>query len=91
MTDRERYSAAALIRFASDLLQAAHMDSALANAVARNLVEGDLFGHDTHGLALLAPYIGSIEAGGMALSGTPEVLSDRGAALHRDGRRLPGP
>jgi L-lactate dehydrogenase len=67
------------------------METSLAAVVAETLVEGDLLGHDTHGLALLAPYINEIEKGAMALSGSAETLSDRGASLLWDGRRLPGP
>jgi LDH2 family malate/lactate/ureidoglycolate dehydrogenase len=85
------YCADALERFASDLLCAAGMACEPAATVARTLVEGDLLGHDTHGLALLAPYVREIEKGAMALSGEPDVLSDRGASLLWEGCRLPGP
>ncbi|MCM2297658.1 Ldh family oxidoreductase [Rhodoferax sp.] len=87
----DRYASAALTRFAVELLQTVGMDAVLAEAVAQTLVEGDLMGHDTHGLALLAPYVKEIEKGTMALTGAPEVLSDHGASLLWDGRRLPGP
>lgn len=86
-----RYDADALRDYADQLLQAAGMESDKAATVADILVEGDLLGHDTHGLALLAPYIAQIENLGMTVSGSPQVLSDRGAALLWDGRRLPGP
>lgn len=86
-----RFSAGSLRQFATDLLAAAGMADAPAQAVADTLVEGDLLGHDTHGLALLAPYLQEIRKGSMAKSGEPEVLSDRGAALCWDGHRLPGP
>jgi LDH2 family malate/lactate/ureidoglycolate dehydrogenase len=86
-----RYEAAALTDFASVLLEAAGMEKLKAQAVAETLVDGDLLGHDTHGLALLAAYIKELEAGRMAVSGGPETLNDRGASLLWDGRRLPGP
>lgn len=86
-----RYSAEELAAFAARLLQAAGLDDAPADTVARTLVEGDLLGHDTHGLALLAPYVKELEKGTMTRSGEPQVLSDRGASLLWDGRRLPGP
>ncbi|HWX46983.1 MAG TPA: Ldh family oxidoreductase [Roseomonas sp.] len=54
-------------------------------------LEADMLGHDTHGLELAVRYLGEIEGGGMAVAGEPEVLSDRGACLAWDGRRLPGP
>ena len=85
------FAAESLTTFALDLLQKAGMATALAEAVAQTLVEGDLLGHDTHGLALLAPYLQEIENGTMTCSGAPEVVSDRGASLLWDGRRLPGP
>src|SRR5690606_20128866 len=86
-----RYSAPALVRYATDLLGAAGMDRTLAAVVGETLGEGDLLGHDTHGLALLAPYIKQVQDGAMALSGSADVVSDRGASLLWDGRRLPGP
>jgi LDH2 family malate/lactate/ureidoglycolate dehydrogenase len=91
MNPNVRYSAAELQRFAQDLLRAAGMAQPLAQAVAGTLVDGDLMGHDTHGLALLAPYVGEIERGSMTCAGTPELISDRGASILWDGRRLPGP
>ena len=65
----DRYDAEALTRFAVELLRTAGMDGALSEAVAHTLVEGDLLGHDTHGLALLAPYVKEIEKGTMACAG----------------------
>ncbi|MBI0329955.1 Ldh family oxidoreductase [Burkholderia plantarii] len=91
MTTDARYPATELQDFARALLGAAGLDARHAGAVAETLVDGDLMGHDTHGLALLAPYVGELERGTMARSGEPEVLSDRGASLLWDGRRLPGP
>jgi LDH2 family malate/lactate/ureidoglycolate dehydrogenase len=86
-----RYDAQALIRFASTLLQHAGLDAEKSAAVAEILVEGDLLGHSTHGLQLLAPYLGELESGGMAKSGSPHVLADFPAAVTWDGRHLPGP
>ncbi len=91
MNTNVRFSAPELHRFARDLLCAAGMGDALAEGVVSTLIDGDLMGHDTHGLALLAPYIGEIERGTMMCSGEANVISDRGASLLWDGRRLPGP
>ncbi|TAN30829.1 MAG: Ldh family oxidoreductase [Castellaniella sp.] len=87
----ERIPAEILRRFAGRLLQAAGLQEDKARDVADVLVEGDLLGHDTHGLALLAPYVRELRSGSMTASGAPAVISDRGAALCWDGRRLPGP
>ena len=75
-----RYAADALRGFARALLDRAGV-----------LVEADLLGHTTHGLALLAPYLGEIEKGGMTKTGAPDVLNSRPATELWDGRRLPGP
>jgi L-lactate dehydrogenase len=85
------YAIQDLTTFAHNLLQAAGLPPDRAQAVAEVLVEGDLLGHTTHGLALLAPYLGEIESGSMRKDGEPMVVSDFPAALTWDGQRLPGP
>ncbi len=87
----ERYRIDALTAFATDLLLKAGASQDQAAAVAEILVEGDLLGHTTHGLGLLAPYLRDIEAGKMRVDGEPQVVADRGAALTWDGHFLPGP
>ena len=86
-----RYSAEALRDFAGALLVGAGVRADIAGDVAGVLVDGDLLGHTTHGLALLSPYLGEIEKGGMMKTGDPEIVSARPAAQLWDGRRLPGP
>jgi L-lactate dehydrogenase len=85
------YAAPELAGFARELLGAAGLADDKARAVADILVEGDLMGHTTHGLALLAPYLGELEAGKMTREGEPTVVADSAAAVTWDGRRLPGP
>ena len=80
-----------LLAYSRQLLSRAGLDAEKAGAVASILVEGDLLGHDTHGLALLGPYLAALESGSMTREGEPEVLADAPAALTWDGRRLPGP
>jgi LDH2 family malate/lactate/ureidoglycolate dehydrogenase len=91
MDQNLRYPAAELLLFARTLLERAGLETDKAAAVAEVLLEGDLLGHTTHGLHLLAAYLADIEQGGMARSGEPGVLSDRPAAVTWNGRRLPGP
>jgi LDH2 family malate/lactate/ureidoglycolate dehydrogenase len=86
-----RPSAPALIAYATALLTRAGLDADKASVVADILVEGDLLGHTTHGLALLAPYLAELEKGGMTKIGEPRVIADWPAAVTWDGRRLPGP
>jgi len=86
-----RYAASQLTDFARQLLAAAGMPADKAEAVATILVQGDLMGHTTHGLQLLAPYLNEIAKGTMRIEGEPLVVSDAPAALTWDGQRLPGP
>jgi len=87
----ERYRADQLVEFSTDLFRAAGLEDDKATTVAQILVEGDLLGHTTHGLALAAPYLDALAERSMTAEGAPQVVSDRGGAQCWDGRRLPGP
>ncbi|MHC8944896.1 Ldh family oxidoreductase [Advenella incenata] len=87
----ERYDAEALREFARALLVAAGTSDDIARNVSDVLLDGDLLGHTTHGLALLNPYLQQIEQGKMSTQGSADIVSDKGASLLLDGRRLPGP
>lgn len=91
MVSMNRFDAADLIGFAEALLLAAGLRRDMAEVVARVLVEGDLLGHDTHGLALLPGYLDELTKGSMTCDGEVEVIADTGAAVTWDGMRLPGP
>ena len=80
-----------LLDFATQLLARAGLTTEKAGVVARTLVEGDLLGHDTHGLALLAGYLKELEAGSMQSQGSYRTLRDKPATQLWDGMRLPGP
>lgn len=84
------YQPEALRAFARSLFSAAGLEEDKAAAVAHYLVEADLLGHTTHGLALAGWYLQSIADGVMKGEGAPEVISDRGPAIAWHGRRLPG-
>ena len=90
-TPAARYSTSVLKEFAGALLLRAGLDAPIARDVAEILLEGDLLGHDTHGLALLAPYLAEIDCGGMTRSGRYRVLNARSSVALWDGMRLPGP
>ncbi|MBB4315716.1 Ldh family oxidoreductase [Roseospira marina] len=85
-----RYDAHALRGMAHALFTAAGLEVDKAAAVAEYLVEADLMGHTTHGLALAGWYLQGVADGVVTRSGAPDVTSDRGAAVRWDGRRLPG-
>jgi LDH2 family malate/lactate/ureidoglycolate dehydrogenase len=86
----ERYAADALIAYAEALFAGAGLDADKAAVVAPLMVEADLMGHSTHGLQLVPPYLAALADGGMAGSGQPAVLADRGPVVSWDGRRLSG-
>jgi L-lactate dehydrogenase len=85
-----RYLPETLRAFTHSLFAAAGLENGKAAAVAHYLVEADLMGHTTHGLALAGWYLQSIADGVMKGSGEPDVISDRGPAIAWHGRRLPG-
>jgi L-lactate dehydrogenase len=86
-----RPTADQLVAFANALLARAGLAAGMARTVAEILVEADLLGHTTHGLALLGNYLGEIEKGAMTKTGAPRVLADFPSAVTWDGQRLPGP
>lgn len=91
MPNQPTYRAASLIDWATSLFCARSMERGKAAVVAEILVAGDLLGHDTHGLALLGPYLRKIDEGVLVPSGDIQVVSDKPAALLWDGAGLPGP
>jgi len=91
MDSPTRFASADLLEFAERVLQAAGLEETMSHATARTLVEGDLLGHDTHGLALLAPYVQELAEGRMTRSGAPVIVSRSPSVSVWDGMRLPGP
>ena len=85
------FGEAALREYAAALLSASGLAAERAEVVAEVLVQGDMLGHTTHGLALLPGYLAEIAGGRMAVSGEAEVVTDHGGTVLLDGRRLPGP
>ena len=89
-SQQPRYRHGDLVAFAARLFRAAGLDGDKPGTVAELLVEADLLGHTTHGLALAPGYLEDIEAGSMTRTGEPLVVADRGAAVTWDARYLPG-
>lgn len=85
-----RYPVEPLARFTGDLLEAAGLESEKAQTVARLLVQTDMLGRPTHGVALCPLYVEQLEKGLMTRCGEPECLRDTGAVLVWDGNYLPG-
>jgi len=91
MSSQQFYDANALKDYARNLLKALDVQTDIAEVVADVLVEGDLLGHSTHGLAQLPSYLDNLAKGQMKPSGTYSVVNDFPAATTWDGQWLPGP
>ncbi|MGF9564978.1 Ldh family oxidoreductase [Neorhizobium sp. JUb45] len=85
-----RYAAGDLLALARSLFTKAGLETEKAEAVATYLVEADLMGHSTHGLALAGWYLQGIADGVVTKAGTYDVVSDKGPAVCWNGNRLPG-
>ncbi|MBX2879925.1 MAG: Ldh family oxidoreductase [Granulosicoccus sp.] len=86
-----RFEADSLVEFAVALCCRSGMSEIAARDVARILVEGDLLGHDTHGLQLLKPYLDALGRKAMLGSGEIQEIASRPAVASWDGKYLPGP
>jgi len=85
-----RHAPAALVAYAEALFTAAGMDPDKSAIVAPLLVEADLMGHTTHGLAQGPAYLNGLESGAMLGAGEPITIADRGAVVTWDGQRISG-
>ncbi|MEO9135962.1 MAG: Ldh family oxidoreductase [Casimicrobiaceae bacterium] len=86
-----RYPAEPLRAYANELLVAAGVRDDIARDTASILLDGDLMGHTTHGLALLPAYLAELGQDRMRKAGEPTIVHASGAAQTWDGERLPGP
>jgi L-lactate dehydrogenase len=86
-----RYAADSLDAYAVALLEAAGARGEMARDTASVLLDGDLMGHTTHGLALLPGYLQALGDGSMRRDGTPTTIGSSPATRTWDGHRLPGP
>src|SRR5262245_1392770 len=87
---RTAYAVTDLRGFAAALFRKAGLDADKPEVSAEVLVEADLRGHSTHGLALMPRYLQEIGSGSMAKTGEPRTVTDRGGCVCWDGKRLPG-
>lgn len=84
------YSYGSLMELVATLGTKVGLPADRARTQAEVLLEGDLMGHTTHGLALLPGMLSGLEAGAIRATGEPIKLSDRGSAIVWDADRLPG-
>lgn len=84
------FSSIDLLNFATRILLKAGLSKAKAFATAETLLEADLLGHRTHGLALLEAYANEVKNGGMTRHGQPHIINKKRAVEVWDGQYLPG-
>ncbi|MFM9106222.1 MAG: Ldh family oxidoreductase [Chloroflexota bacterium] len=63
------------------ILEALGTPADIAESVARDVVDANLAGHDSHGVIRIPQYARAIEAGDIIPDARAEVLSDRGGTL----------
>jgi hydroxycarboxylate dehydrogenase B len=67
------------------LVKGCGSSDAEAAAVADNLVEANLMGHDSHGIGMLPRYVGAVREGGLKVNAHVSTVLDAGALLRLDG------
>jgi uncharacterized oxidoreductase len=87
MTDTFTFQPDALAAAVRAIVAAAGSSDAEAAAVAANLVEANLRGHDSHGVGMVPRYIDAVHEGGLAVNAHAVVQHDSGALLRLDGQR----
>jgi hydroxycarboxylate dehydrogenase B len=78
--------AAALESFVRDIFLAAGCDVAEAGRIATHLVDANLAGHDSHGVARVPRYVEALEVGHVVKGQTAEVVTDGGSFAVLDGK-----
>ena len=89
-SQQPRFASADLRALAAALFVRAGLAPDKSEVVSRIMVEADMLGRSTHGLALSNRYLTDIESGTVLSDGAPTVIADRGACVTWDGRMLPG-
>ena len=84
------FAATDLVAFCQQLYLARGMREDIAATSARILVEADLLGHSTHGMALLCGYLNALIDKTMLAAGEPVVENQRTVAQVWHGQRLSG-
>lgn len=76
--------------FARDLLERGGVPKARAAPMAQRMLDADLFGYSTHGLAYMSAYLERIEAGHIRPHAELTVLNDQPNAFSWHAQRAPG-
>lgn len=87
MSDTRVFRAEGLTAAVRAIVAAAGSSAAEAQAVATNLVEANLRGHDSHGVGMVPRYIDAVREGGLQVDAHVAVRADSGPLLTLDGQR----
>ena len=85
MAEMHLIQAAPLRAATFTLVKGCGSSDAEAKAVADNLVEANLTGHDSHGIGMLPRYVGAVREGGLKVNAHVRTVLDAGALLRLDG------
>jgi len=77
----------ALAQWAARVFSAARCGTDEAQTIARSLVQSNLYGHDSHGIALVPMYLESLRVGTARAGQSVRIVADLGALLTLDGQR----
>lgn len=80
-----RVPAPSLVAWGERVFAALGCDAREASQIAGNLVEANLYGHDSHGIGLVPQYIDNVRNGHAIPGRRAEVVVDAGAMLTLDG------
>jgi uncharacterized oxidoreductase len=83
----KRVAAPALTDAAAAAFAAAGCEPPEARAIAENLVEANLFGHDSHGIGLVPRYLDNVRLSLAVPNERARIVADHGALVSIDGRR----
>src|ERR1700730_17063819 len=86
MTEPPPVSAERLLTFATAAFAKAGMRADDARLTADNLVQADLWGHQSHGVMRVPWYVARLKSGVVQPAATPEFVVDTGAVGVVDGR-----
>ena len=87
MNDNLLFRAEALRSAVAAIVGAAGSAPDEAGAVAANLVEANLRGHDSHGVGMVPRYVDAVLEGGLTVNAHVAIRDDTGALLTLDGRQ----
>lgn len=75
-----------LHHFVQEVFQLAGVSDKEASCIAENLVEANLYGHDSHGSGLVPTYIGNLKNGTAVAGQEVRIVTDCGSMVGLDGQ-----